>query len=74
VKSLVSGDMLNHTIDFCRIKVKGEILSVHAMKVYSGSRDILLTPLMLNLSTRWRSAVDFTYQLIYLWGKPLSTH
>jgi hypothetical protein len=29
---------------------------------------------MLNLSTRWRSAVDFTYQLIYLWGKPLSTH
>lgn len=39
---------------FYKVKIKGEIVSVHGMKVYRGSRDILVAALMLNLSTRWK--------------------
>ena len=35
-----------------KIKVKGEVVSVHAMKTYRGSRGI--APLILNPEVRWR--------------------
>jgi len=45
------------------MKVKGKVLSVHAMKAYMGSRGI--GPLILHLRTRWRRVRNFTPQLLF---------
>ena len=41
-----------------RLKEKAKFFPAHAMKAYGVSRSI--TPLILNLSTRWRQLVRFT--------------
>ena len=45
------------------LTVLGKVVPVHAMKAYVDSRGI--SPLILNLSTRWKWVVKFTPWLIY---------
>ena len=44
-----------------------KIILLHAMKEYRGSRGI--PPLSLNLSARWKWAVNFTPRPLYSWGR-----
>jgi hypothetical protein len=44
---------------------KSKAFSVYGLKEYTGCRNI--TPLVLNLSTRWSSAVSITRWLLCLW-------
>jgi hypothetical protein len=45
------------------LKGISEVVPVHTMKVYSGSRGI--TTLILNLSTRWMWVVNFTHRPLF---------
>ena len=47
--------------------VKGVVVPLHGMKACSGSRGI--AELVLNLNIRWKLAVSFTAQLLYLRDK-----
>jgi hypothetical protein len=46
---------------------KGKVVSAHTMKMYR--RSIGITPLILDLGTRWRRVVNFTSQTLYSLGK-----
>jgi hypothetical protein len=50
-----------------KVKVKGKVFPVHAMRVYRGSRGI--APTILNLGTRWRWVVNFTPRPLYSWER-----
>ena len=52
------------------IRSEDNIFIVHAMKEYRGSRGI--TPLILDIGTRWRWVVNFTFLPIYSLGKKKS--
>jgi len=43
---------------------KGKFVRIHTLKAHRGSRGI--APLILNLGTGWRSAVNFTPRPVYL--------
>ena len=50
-----------------KVKGKGKVVPVHAMKAYRGSRGIV--PLNLNLDARWRWVVNLTPWQLYPWGR-----
>ena len=50
---------------------KGEIFPVHSMKAYKGNGGRY--PLVLNLGTRWRCVVNFTFRPLYRQKKTHST-
>jgi len=43
--------------------MKDKVVPVHAMKTYGGKSGI--TPLILNLGTRWMSVASFTLKSLY---------